>query len=97
MAKIFRIAIYTRTIHALNALYQYNSNVAQIIRSYSQKHINKENAINDFSISYEIPSIVEASVLKHPEVHGGSGFGVATVQDLGFDLGFEPTLGGDVW
>ena len=33
--------------------------------------------------------MVEASVLKHPEVHGGSGFGAATVQDLGF----EPTLG----
>ena len=68
---------------------QYNSNVAQIVRGYSQKHINRENAVNDFSTSYEIPSMVEASVLKHPEVHGGSGFGAATVQDLGF----EPTLG----
>ena len=68
---------------------QYNSNVAQIVRDYSQKHINRENAVNDFSTSYEIPSMVEASVLKNPEVHGGSGFGAATVQDLGF----EPTLG----
>jgi hypothetical protein len=68
---------------------QYNSNVAQIVRGYSQKHINRENAVNDFSTSYEIPSMVEASVLKNPEVHGGSGFGAATVQDLGF----EPTLG----
>ena len=68
---------------------QYNSNVAQIVRGYSQKHINRKNAVNDFSTSYEIPSMVEASVLKHPEVHGGSGFGAATVQDLGF----EPTLG----
>ena len=68
---------------------QYNSNVAQVVRGYSQKHINRENAVNDFSTSYEIPSMVEASVLKHPEVHGGSGFGAATVQDLGF----EPTLG----
>jgi hypothetical protein len=68
---------------------QYNSNVAQIVRGYSQKHIDRENAINDFSTSYEIPSMVEASVLKNPEVHGGSGFGAATVQDLGF----EPTLG----
>ena len=33
--------------------------------------------------------MVEASVLKHPEVHGGNGFAAATVQDLGF----EPTLG----
>ncbi len=33
--------------------------------------------------------MVEASVLKHPEVHGGSGFRAATVQDLGV----EPTLG----
>ena len=68
---------------------QYNSNVAQLVRGYSQKHINRENAVNDFNTSYEIPSMVEASVLKHPEVHGGSGFGAATVQDLGF----EPTLG----
>ena len=68
---------------------QYNSNVAQVVRGYSQKHINRENAVNDFSTSYEIPSMVEASVLKNPEVHGGSGFGAATVQDLGF----EPTLG----
>ena len=68
---------------------QYNSNVAQIVRGYSQKHINRENAVNDFSTSYEIPSMVEASVLNNPEVHGGSGFGAATVQDLGF----EPTLG----
>lgn len=68
---------------------QYNSNVAQAVRSYSQKHIDRENAINDFSTSYEIPSKVEAAVLKEPEVHGGSGFGAATVQDLGF----EPTLG----
>jgi hypothetical protein len=68
---------------------QYSNNVAQVVRGYSQKHIDRENAINDFSTSYEIPSMVEASVLKHPEVHGGSGFGAATVQDLGF----EPTLG----
>ena len=68
---------------------QYNSNVAQVVRGYSQKHINRENVINDFSTSYEIPSMVEASVLKHPEVHGGSGFGASTVQDLGF----EHTLG----
>ena len=68
---------------------QYNSNVAQVVRGYSQKHINRENAVNDFSTSYEIPSMVEASVLKNPEVHGGNGFGAATVQDLGF----EPTLG----
>ena len=68
---------------------QYNSNVAQIVRGYSQKHINRENAVNDFSASYEIPFMVEASVFKNPEVHGGSGFGAATVQDLGF----EHTLG----
>ena len=36
--------------------------------------------------------MVEASVLKHPEVHGGSGFGAATVQDLGFAY-----IRGDVW
>ncbi len=68
---------------------QYNNNVAQVVRGYSQKHINRENAINDFSTSYEIPSMLEASVLKEPAVHGGSGFAAATAQDLGI----EPTLG----
>ena len=75
---------------------QYNSNVAQVVRGYSQKHINRENAVNDFSTSYEIPSMVEASVLKHPEVHGGSGFGAATVQDLGFEYTLGATSGDGV-
>jgi hypothetical protein len=66
-----------------------NSNAAQVIRSYSRKHISRESAINDFSTSYKIASMQEASVLKDPEVHGGSGFGAATVQYLGI----EPMLG----
>ena len=68
---------------------QYNLGVASQARGFSQKHINRENAINDFSTSYEIPSQLEASVLKAPAVHGGSGFAAATA----YDLGFEPTLG----
>ncbi len=68
---------------------QYNASIAQAVRGYSQKHIDRENAMNDFNTSYEIPSKVEASVLKEPEVHGGSGFAAATVADLGI----EPTLG----
>jgi len=68
---------------------QYNLGVASQVRGFSQKHINRETAINDFSTSYEIPSQLEASVLKNPEVHGGSGFAASTVGDLGF----ESTLG----
>jgi hypothetical protein len=68
---------------------QYNVGVAGQVRGFSQKHINRENAINDFSTSYEIPSKVESAVLREPEVHGGSGFAAATAHDLGF----EPTLG----
>ena len=68
---------------------QYNQSVATAVRGYSQKHIDRENAINDFSTTYEIPSMLEASVLKDPAVHGGGGFAAATVQDLGI----EPTLG----
>ena len=68
---------------------QYNQGVAQAVRGYSQQHINRQQAINDFSTNYEIPSQLETAVLRHPEVHGGSGFGAATVQDLGF----EPTMG----
>ncbi len=51
--------------------------------------LSRENANNDFSANNEIPSMLEAVVPKHPEVHGGSGFGAATVQGLGC----EPTLG----
>jgi len=68
---------------------QYNQNVAQAVRGYSQQHINREQAINDFTTNYEIPSQVESAVMRYPEVHGGSGFAAATVQDLGF----EPTMG----
>jgi hypothetical protein len=68
---------------------QYNALIAGRVRGFSQKHVNRENAVNDFSTGYEIPSQLEASVLKEPEVHGGSGFAAATAHDLGF----EPTLG----
>ena len=68
---------------------QHNQSVATAVRGYSQKHIDRENAINDFSTTYEIPSVLEASVLKGPAVRGGGGFASATVQYLGV----EPTLG----
>ena len=67
----------------------YNKEIAQQVRFLSQNHANREKEINDFSTSYEIPSQVESAVMRHPEVHGGSGFAAATVGDLGFD----PTLG----
>ena len=66
---------------------QYNQSVATAVRGYSQKHIDRENAINDFSTTYEIPSVLEASVLKDPAVHGGGGFAAARVQDLGYRWG----------
>ena len=68
---------------------QYNQAVAGAVRGFSQQHVDREHAINDFTTNYEIPSQLETAVLRHPEVHGGSGFGAATVQDLGF----EPTMG----
>ena len=67
----------------------YNKDIAQQVRSLSQNHVNREKEINDFATNYEVPSQVESSVMRYPEVHGGSGFAAATVQDLGF----EPTLG----
>jgi len=67
----------------------YNAQVAQQVRQMSQKHVNREKEINDFATDYEIPSQVESSVMRYPEVHGGSGYAAATVADLGF----EPTLG----
>ena len=67
----------------------YNAGIAKQVRGLSQKHVAREKEINDFATDYEIPSQLESSVLHNPEVHGGSGFGAATVADLGFD----PTLG----
>jgi hypothetical protein len=66
-----------------------NEAVAEQVRTFSQNHVNREKEINDFSTNYEIPSQLESAVMRQPEVHGGSGFAAATVQDLGF----EPTLG----
>ena len=67
----------------------YNAQVAQQVRQMSQKHVNREKEINDFATDYEIPSQVESSVMRYPEVHGGSGYAAATVADLGY----EPTMG----
>ena len=67
----------------------YNTQIAQQVRNMSQNHVNREKEINDFATNYEIPSQVESSVMRYPEVHGGSGYAAATVADLGF----EPTLG----
>ena len=67
----------------------YNAGIAKQVRGLAQKHVAREKEINDFATDYEIPSQLESSVLHNPEVHGGSGFGAATVADLGFD----PTLG----
>ena len=67
----------------------YNAQVAQQVRQMSQKHVYREKEINDFATNYEIPSQVESSVMRYPEVHGGSGYAAATV----VDLGYEPTMG----
>ena len=69
--------------------YAYNQEIAQQVRFMLQNHVHREKEINDFATNYEIPSQVESSVMRHPEVHGGNGFAAATVADLGF----EQTLG----
>ena len=69
--------------------YAYNAQVAQHVRHMSQKHVNREKEINEFETNYKIPSQVESSVMRYPEVHGGSGYAAATVADLGY----EPTMG----
>ena len=63
--------------------------VAEQVGTSSQNHINREKESNGVASSYEIPSQLESAVMRVPEVHGGSGFAAATVQDLGF----EPTMG----
>ena len=68
---------------------KYNKEIAEQVRFLTQNHVNREKEIKGFATNYEIPSQVEPSVLRHPEVHGGSGFAASTVADLGF----EPTLG----
>jgi len=66
-----------------------NKAVADQVIAFSQNHVNREKEIADFATSYDIPSQLESAVMRIPEVHGGSGFAAATVQDLGF----EPTMG----
>ena len=58
---------------------KYNKEIAEQVRFLSQNHVNREKEINNFSTSYEIPSQVESAVMRHPKVHGGSGFAAATV------------------
>ena len=67
----------------------YNAQVAQQVRHMSQKHVNRMKEINDFATNYDFPSQLESSVMRYPDVHGGSGYAVATVADLGY----EPTMG----
>ena len=69
----------------------YNAQVAQQVRHMSQSHVNREKEINDFATNYDIPSQLESSVMRHPEVGGGSGYEAATVADLGFDLALGAT------
>ena len=76
-------------IYTQHALSEQNEAVADQVRAFSHNHINREMEINDFATGYEIPSQLESAVMRIPEVHGGSGFAAATVQDLGF----EPTMG----
>ena len=66
-----------------------NAQVAQQVRHMSQSHVNREKEMNDFATNYEIPSQVESSAMRYPEVHGGNGYAAATVADLGY----EPTMG----
>jgi len=66
-----------------------NIGVAQQMSDINQTHINREQQINDFSTTSEVPSQLESMVMRRPEVHGGSGYAAATNKDLGF----EPTLG----
>ena len=35
---------------------QYNQAVAGAVKNFSQQHIDREHAINDFTTNYEIPS-----------------------------------------
>ena len=66
-----------------------NIGVAQQMSDINQTDINREQQINDFSTTSEVPSQLESMVMRRPEVHGGSGYAAATNKDLGF----EPTLG----
>ncbi|MFM7983550.1 MAG: hypothetical protein ACKPKO_29910, partial [Candidatus Fonsibacter sp.] len=68
----------------------YNAQVSQRVRRMSQNHVNREKEINDFATNYEILSQVESSVIRYPEVHGGSGYAAATVVDLGSSRQLAP-------
>ena len=59
------------------------------MKHITQNQVHRKIEINYFATNNNIPSQVESSVVRHPEVHGGNGFAAATVADLGF----APTLG----
>ncbi|MFM7984634.1 MAG: hypothetical protein ACKPKO_35455, partial [Candidatus Fonsibacter sp.] len=55
----------------------YNKYIAQQVRFLSQHHNNRDKYINDFATNYEVPSQVESTVMRHPEVHSGNGIAAA--------------------
>ena len=66
----------------------YNRSVSQQLRTIDQNHINRIQSISETN-PFDVMSRLEATALVNQNIHGGSGYSAATVQDLGF----EPTMG----
>ena len=66
----------------------YSRSISQQLRTIDQNHINRIQSISETNQS-DVTSPLEATTLVNQNIHGGSGYSAATVQDLGF----EPTMG----
>ena len=66
----------------------YNDMLRQTLRNIDMGYIDRIQSISETN-SFDPTSQLESMVLRHENVHGGSGFAAATLHDMGF----EPTNG----
>ena len=66
----------------------YNDMIKQTLRNIDLGYIDRIQSISETN-SFDPTSQLESMVLRHENVHGGSGFAAATLHDMGF----EPTNG----
>ena len=67
---------------------EYNRSISQQLRTIDQNHSNRIQSISETN-QFDVMIPLEATALVNQNIHGGSGYSAATVQDLGF----EPTMG----
>ena len=64
---------------------EYNQTIAAKLQNLYTNHIQHENAMNDNTRQNDVMDPLEGMALRNEDVHGGSGTGAATLQDLGYE------------